>query len=60
MPKNTSTKIEPPSGVDDLLAQLQSNTDDISDDISVNSNDSYSRKNRSRRAKNVTINVGKK
>ena len=60
MPKNTSTKIEPPSGVDDLLAQLQSNTDDISDDISVNSNDSYSRKNRSRRAKNVTINIGKK
>lgn len=58
-PRRSSTKIEPPSGVDDLLAQLQSNTDDVSDKISVNSSNSFSRKNRSRRSKNVTINIGK-
>ena len=58
-PRKSMTKIAPPSGVDELLQQLQSNTDDtISDNISISSNNSYSRKNRSRRAKNISINIG--
>ena len=57
-PQKSKIKIAAPSGVDELLQQLQSNTDDVSDNISIASSNSYSRKRKSRRSRNVSINIG--
>ena len=49
-------KINPPTGVDDILETLKSNTDNISDNISVESSGSYNRRRRRRNRTAVNVN----